>query len=66
ELQRLSALLAASDMEALDVHDRMLADAAVAADARWAALHQAMEAMDFAAAQAACEALLAQAEGSDT
>ncbi|TSE30161.1 PAS domain S-box protein [Tepidimonas taiwanensis] len=62
ELQRLQALLATSDMEALDVHDRLLADAAIAADARWAPLHQAMETMDFAAAQAACAALLATAE----
>ncbi|MCX7662491.1 MAG: hypothetical protein N2Z61_01890, partial [Tepidimonas fonticaldi] len=52
------ALLAASDMEALEVHDALLAEAAVAQDERWAALHRAMEAMDFDAAQAAVRTLL--------
>ena len=62
-LQRLHALLQASDMEALDLHDQLLADPAVAQDARWASLHQAMEAMDFEAAAAAAQALLASAQG---
>ncbi|MFN4103666.1 MAG: Hpt domain-containing protein, partial [Tepidimonas sp.] len=57
-LERLAALLAASDMEALEVHDALLAEPAVAQDERWAALHRAMEAMDFEAAQAAVQALL--------
>ena len=50
-------------MEALDLHDQLLADPAVAQDARWAPLHQAMEAMDFEAAAAAAQALLASAPG---
>jgi PAS domain S-box-containing protein len=62
-LQRLYTLLQASDMEALDLHDQLLADPAVAQDARWAPLHQAMEAMDFEAAAAAAQALLASAQG---
>ncbi len=62
-LQRLYTLLQASDMEALDLHDQLLADPAVAQDARWAPLHQAMEAMDFEAAAAAAQALLASAPG---
>ncbi|WP_334166190.1 Hpt domain-containing protein, partial [Tepidimonas sp.] len=62
-LQRLAALLAASDMEALEVHDALLAEPAVAQDERWAALHRAMEAMDFAAAHAAAEALLRTVQG---
>ena len=57
-LQRLQDLLAASDMEALEVHDALLAEPAVAQDARWAELHRAMEAMDFDAAQAAVRHLL--------
>ncbi|TSE24906.1 Signal transduction histidine-protein kinase BarA [Tepidimonas sediminis] len=57
-LERLASLLAASDMEALEVHDALLAEPAVAQDARWADLHRAMEAMDFEAAQAAVQALL--------
>ncbi|TSE25747.1 Signal transduction histidine-protein kinase BarA [Tepidimonas aquatica] len=57
-LQRLVTLLAASDMEALELHDSLMADAAVAGDPRWAPLHQAMEAMDFEAARAAAQALL--------
>ncbi|MFN3610720.1 PAS domain S-box protein [Tepidimonas sp.] len=66
-LERLAALLAASDMEALEVHDALLAESAVAQDERWAALHRAMEAMDFEAAQAAVQALLqaASPEGHD-
>ncbi|TSE19392.1 Signal transduction histidine-protein kinase BarA [Tepidimonas alkaliphilus] len=63
-LQRLDALLAASDMEALEVHDALLAEPAVAQDERWAALHRAMEAMDFEAARAAVQTLLqAKQEG---
>ncbi|OBS31746.1 hypothetical protein A9O67_12265 [Tepidimonas fonticaldi] len=61
-LQRLQDLLAASDMEALEVHDALLAEPAVAQDERWAALHRAMEAMDFEAAQAAVQALLRAAQ----
>ncbi|MCX7815635.1 MAG: PAS domain S-box protein [Tepidimonas ignava] len=64
-LQRLVALLAASDMEALELHDSLLADPAVARDPRWAPLHQAMEAMDFEAARAAAQALLGGEEASD-
>jgi len=60
DLVRLQALLQEADMEALEVHDRLLADAAVAADPRWAPLHQAMEALDFEAAQQAVAALLAE------
>ncbi|TSE30673.1 PAS domain S-box protein [Tepidimonas charontis] len=59
ELVRLQVLLQQGDMEALEVHDRMLSDAAVAADPRWAALHQAMEGLDFEAAQQAVATLLA-------
>ncbi|MDM7457265.1 MAG: response regulator [Tepidimonas sp.] len=61
-LRHLQARLLDQDMEALELHDRLLADAAVARDPRWAALHRAMEQLDFAAARQAVEALLSQAE----
>ncbi|MEW6695327.1 MAG: PAS domain S-box protein [Pseudomonadota bacterium] len=61
-LQRLDGLLAASDMQALEVHDQLLAEPALAQDARWAPLHQAMEALDFEAARTAVRALLDAAE----
>ncbi|MDW8337087.1 MAG: response regulator, partial [Tepidimonas sp.] len=61
-LQRLQALLAASDMEALEVHDALLAEPAVAQDGRWAPLHRAMEALDIEAARAAVQALLQAAQ----
>jgi PAS domain S-box-containing protein len=57
-LQQLVDLLAVSDMEALELHDEMLQDAAVASDPRWQALHQAMEQMDFEQALVAARALM--------
>ncbi|WP_460510219.1 response regulator [Hydrogenophaga soli] len=57
-LQQLADLLAVSDMEALELHDEMLQDAAVASDPRWQALHQAMEQMDFEQALVAARALM--------
>ena len=61
-LRHLQARLLDQDMEALELHDRLLADATVARDPRWAALHRAMEQLDFDAARQAVEALLSQAE----
>jgi hypothetical protein len=58
QLVRLRELLAAADMEAVELHEQLLANAAVAQDARWRALHEAMEAFDFEAAQAALQAML--------
>ena len=64
-LQHLIGLLAASDMQALELHDDMLQDAAVAASAEWQPLHAAMEMLDFEQALAAAHALLQHRESRD-
>ncbi len=58
-LQQLARLLADSDMQALELHDEMLQDAALVADPSWQPLHAAMEMMDFEQALAAANTLLA-------
>ena len=59
KLQQLARLLTDSDMQALELHDEMLQDAALLADPRWQSLHAAMELMDFEQALAAANTLLA-------
>ncbi|MBA4256530.1 MAG: hypothetical protein C0445_11720 [Polaromonas sp.] len=57
-LRHLRVLLQASDMQALELHDDMLRDAAVAAHPDWQALHAAMELLDFEQALTAVDTLL--------
>jgi PAS domain S-box-containing protein len=64
-LQHLIGLLAASDMQALELHDEMLQDAVVAGAAEWQPLHAAMEMLDFEQALAAAQELLQQSESRD-
>jgi HPt (histidine-containing phosphotransfer) domain-containing protein len=64
-LQQLIGLLAASDMQALELHDEMLQDAVVAGAAEWQPLHAAMEMLDFEQALAAAQELLQQSESRD-
>ena len=59
KLEQLTRCLEASDMEALELHDEMLQDAAVAHHPDWQPLHQAMEQMDFEQALAAARTLVA-------
>lgn len=59
-LQRLQQLLEVSDMQALELHDEMLADPQVADAPGWQALHAAMEMLDFDQALVALRELLAQ------
>ncbi len=57
-LQHLRVLLQASDMQALELHDEMLQDAAVVAHPDWQAVHAAMELLDFEQALTAVDTLL--------
>jgi HPt (histidine-containing phosphotransfer) domain-containing protein len=57
-LQHLRVLLLASDMQALELHDDMLQDGAVAAHPDWQPLHAAMELLDFEQALSAVDTLL--------
>jgi HPt (histidine-containing phosphotransfer) domain-containing protein len=57
-LSDLVALLEVSDMQALELHDEMLQDGALANAADWQNLHAAMEQLDFAQALAAAQTLL--------
>jgi CheY-like chemotaxis protein len=57
-LQQLADLLAASDMQALELHDDMLQDPALAGHPQWQSLHAAMDMLDFEAALAAARELL--------
>ena len=57
-LQALADFLANSDMGALELHDEMLQDAALAAAPDWQPLHTAMAALDFEQALVAVHNLL--------
>jgi PAS domain S-box-containing protein len=57
-LHALVQLLQASDMEALELHDGMVQDSALADHPDWQPLHAAMEQMDFEQALAAARQLL--------
>ncbi len=58
QLTQLVALLADSDMQALELHDDMLQDPALASAAEWQELHAAMEQLDLERALTAARALL--------
>ena len=59
-LEQLTSLLEASDMQALELHDEMLQDGALAKAVDWQSLHAAMEQLDFEQALAAAKTLLQQ------
>ena len=57
-LAELATLLETADMQALEVHDEMLQDPALANAPDWQTLHAAMEQLDFEQALAAAQTLL--------